>query len=279
MSMNPGMKMMVMQRSVERGKEKSEYGDNGRRMIGYDRDETESRRRRDRRGRFAEGGWESNANDYGNGYSNNYGNAYDAPRNAYNDGGYDRGGDYARMDGYGAESRRRRVGRGRFLMDDGEDEARGYNARMMGSYPQMHGGNAYGDIYAEGTIYAPGAMNKPKGMHGHHQPEEIFKPVDEQQARKWVKKMTYTEHDGGEEKHGEKFTTSITEQIRKMICPECKPWEFYVAMNAMYADYCKAAKSSGVDKPEFYGKLAEAFLCDEDAGEHKLQKYMEYIPE
>ena len=88
MAMNPGMKMMLMQRNGDRRSNRSEYGgDSERRMIGYDRDYAtenrryaeqnsmenrmrydaldyepiESRRRRDSRGRFMESeGWEGN---------------------------------------------------------------------------------------------------------------------------------------------------------------------------------------------------------------------------
>lgn len=242
MAMNPGMKMMLMQRNVERGKESEYGGTSGRRMIGYDRDQTENRRQRDGRGRFMEGGgWQGNA---------------------YNEGSYNGGNEYARMGGYGMEPRQQR---GRYMMDDDEDETRGYRPRMMDG-SQMRSGNSYGDIYAKGTIYAPGAMNKPGGAHHH---EGMYKPVDEQQARKWVRKM-----DGGE-----KFKAEHAEQMRNNLCPECDKWEFYVALNMMYSDYCDVAKKMNVDRPEFYGCMAKAFLCDEDAGEHKLQKYMENIPE
>ena len=29
----------------------------------------------------------------------------------------------------------------------------------------------------------------------------------------------------------------------------------------------------GLDKGEYYAHMAKAFLCDEDASDHKLQKY------
>ena len=46
----------------------------------------------------------------------------------------------------------------------------------------------------------------------------------------------------------------------------------------MYSDYHKTAREMGVDKPEYYAMLARDFLCDKDAGPHKLRKYMETIP-
>ena len=315
MPMKPGMKMMVMQRMAQdqnqNRSERSEYGGN-RRMIGYDREgngnaarsnygnmeggsrnrgenrmaydemegrsmnygersaygenrmaygmeEPESRRRRDSRGRFMEGdGWEGNR-----GY----------PRGEYDERKYGMEEEQARMGGYGAESRRRRDGRGRYAMY-GMEEAEAPEMRQQTWYPpannmypmDMHPGNSYGDIYAHGTIYAPDAMNKPMGK-GHH--ESMKKPVDEQTARHWVEKM----------EGGEKFSPDLTDQLRNSHCPECKKWEFYTAINMMYSDYCSVAKKLNVDRADFYALMAKAFLEDEDAGEHKLRKYMETIPE
>lgn len=298
MGMKPGMKMMVMQRMAQQGQNqnRSEYGGgNGRRMIGYDREynnedrrmeenqnrrmngegwegnrmaygmeEPESRRRRDSRGRYAEGeGWESNR-----GY----------PRSEYDERKYGMEEEQARMGGYGAESRRRRDSRGRYAMYDMEDEE-GPEMRQQTWYPPrgaygamppmgMHNpGNSYGDIYAHGTIYAPDAMNKPMGRN--HQHDSMKQPVDEQTARHWVQKM----------EGGEKFKPELADQLRNAHCPECKKWEFYTAINMMYSDYCDAAKKLNVDRADFYALMAKAFLEDEDAGEHKLRKYMETIPE
>ena len=288
--MKPGMKMMVMDRMRQQSNEnRSEYGGGNRRMIGYDRNEngnanvsnyggmegggsrnyaenrmegggysnnyggnrmeygmeTETRRRRDSRGRFMEGNGEIQ-----NGQYTNY------PWSEEMRGNYE------------TESRRRRDSRGRYMMnrmedDDEETEMRGQfwyppSGRMP---PNMHGG--YGDIYAEGTIYAPNAMNRP--MHGMEQ--EWAKPVDERTARMWVSEM-----DGGE-----KFKPEQIDQLRQAICPECGKWEFYAAINAMYSDYCETAKKMGVDKLDFYGHLAKDFLKDKDAKPHKLRRYMESI--
>ena len=128
----------------------------------------------------------------------------------------------------------------------------------------MYPGNGYGDIYARGAIYAPGAVNK--SMHGGME-EEMMQPIDEHTARKWVKRM-----DGGE-----RYKPEQLEQLRNSLCPDCDVWEFYVTINAMYSDYCETARKMGVDKPEFYGGLAKDFLKDKDAKPHKLRRYMEYI--
>ena len=172
--------------------------------------------------------------------------------------GYD---DTPHMGGYGPEARRRRDKRGRYMMggmDYDDDDEEDYSPRSMS-------GNKYGDIYARGTIYAPGAMNKPMGgMMGG----DMSAPVDEQTARMWVQKM-----DGGEH-----FKPEQADQFRNAICPHCDKWEYYTAINAMYSDYCETAKKMGMDKPDFYAHMAKDFLMDKDAGPYKLRKYMMTIP-
>ena len=130
-------------------------------------------------------------------------------------------------------------------------------------------GNSYSDIYAHGSICAPGAMNKPGDMHNMREEHDAgaYK-VDEHKAREWVRKMTTGEH----------FPAELTEQHRTNIFPDGNKWEFYVAMNAMYADYNKTAKRIGMDKPEFYAYLAKDFIADDDAGPDKVGKYMSIIP-
>lgn len=227
--MNKAARMMIARDAVRRSEyDEKRYGMGGREMkqtgaYGYGDNGVESRRRRDGRGRYMEGG-----SDY---------------RNAMI--GFDRDNDDIEM-------------------------------RMPMRYPRnggdmpmdMRGGNGYGDIYAHGTIYAPNAMNKPMGgmMGGYG--GDMNQPVDEHTARTWVNKM-----DGGE-----KFKMEQAEQFRQAHCPHCDKYEFYVALNAMYSDYCEVAKKLGVDKPEFYIFMAKAFLDDKDAGPHKLRKYMETIP-
>lgn len=181
------------------------------------------------------------------GYEGNYGGGYESP-----------------------ENRRRRSPRtGRYIrgmsseMDDDEYERRGYS-------PQMHGGNSYGDIYAEGTIYAPGAMNKPHGhMDKHHSHE-----IDEEMAMEWVAGMKNA--DGTKGPH---YKIDQVEQWRSTNCMDCEKWPFFVAVNMMYSDYCKTAEKMGVSKLDFYGHMAKDFLKDEDASPDKLYKYKEYIAE
>jgi hypothetical protein len=185
----------------------------------------------------------------GNATTSNYGGSY----------GYEP--EHPHMGGYPMEARRRRDSRGRYMMggmDYDEDESQSYSPHMRG------GGSRYGfgDVYAE--IHAPGAMNRPEygGMDS-----SMAAPVDEHTARKWVQKM-----DGGQ-----KFTPEQADQMRNAHCPDCDRWEFYVAMNAMYSDYCETAKKMGTDKADFYALMAKDFLKDKDAKPNKLRRYMESV--
>lgn len=269
--MKPGMKMMLAERARQGGEQpESEYGGKTRRrMIGYDRDERMENRGRmpmrqippdNEMAEYAERGAYAERGGY-------------AERGSYPDrGAYSERGAYSHNwphdpPWYGGEregapeSRRRRDKRGRFMMDeperddDDEDDYRPRN-RMRA--------NKYGDIYAEGMIYAPRAMNRPMSGDAN---DDMSDPVDEQTARMWVNKM-----DGGEH-----FKAEHAEQLRAATCPECERWEFYVAINAMYNDHCASAKKFGIDKPEYYAQLAKEFLQDEDAKRHKLRKYMTMI--
>lgn len=189
------------------------------------------------------------------------------PRSEYG-GGTDR-----RMIGYDrdyqTENRRRRDSRGRYMMggnprmmDDDYDEE---DMRSQTWYPphMMHGNGSrygFGDVYAH--IQAPNAMNRPGMMES-----DMSAPIDEHTARMWVGKM-----DGGEH-----FKLEHTEQQRMAVCPDCDRFEFYVAMNAMWNDYCETAKKMNIDRPDYYAHLAKDFLKDKDAKPHKLRRYMEHI--
>lgn len=155
---------------------------------------------------------------------------------------------------YGPESRRRRDKRGRYMMggmDDDDDDK--YHVKES-----KHGGAKW----EEDDDWCEKLKRK------------SFKAVDEHQAMEWVSDME-TENN----KPMPFFRIEDTENQRKVMCPDCDKWEFFVAMNAMYADYQPAGQMYGAgDRPEFYALMAKLFLCDKDAGKHKLQKYMMVIP-
>lgn len=228
MAMRPGMRMMMLDK-LRDPQPRSEYGgDDGRRMIGYDRNMPMPGRDRTHPptggmpGR--EWGW---------------------PPGMY---GYD--GDVS-FSGYGTpEARRRRDRRGRYMMggmerDDDDDD-------------KYHLKSGDGRMIA-GAVWSSDMM-----------PEK----VNEHKAMEWVRDMRNP--DGSTGPH---FKQEMSEQLRTAHCPKCEKWEFMVALNMMYADYSEVAKKFSADKPEFYACMAKAFLEDPDAGEGKLAKYMEVIPE
>ena len=234
MAMNPGMRMMMLDKLRE-PKRESEYGDHGRRMIGYDRDGPGRERHMPSRGGL----------DHDRRYP-----PMDGPMPGWElppMGAYGYGGEVS-FEGYGMpESGRRRDRKGRYMMggmDHDDDDDDKYHLKGSGMIA--------------GTVWSGG---------GHEN-------VDERKAMEWTKKMQNP--DGSAGPH---FPPPVAEQLRAAHAPKCDKWEFMVALNMMYADYSEVAKKFAADKPEFYVCMAKAFLEDPDAGEGKLAKYMEVIPE
>ncbi len=160
--------------------------------------------------------------------------------------------------------------RGRNEDEDGEE--------WRGERQQRQNGRKAQRMYAAGMAWTDDEDEdeeedeKPRNKKRNgkrHEPEE----VDEHHAREWVKKMKNA--DGSPSPH---YDMEKAETLRKAHCPECEKWEWYVALNMMYSDYCEVAKKMSVHKEDFYTCMAKAFLMDEDAVEDKLAKYMEAIP-
>lgn len=114
-------------------------------------------------------------------------------------------------------------------------------------------------------------VNMQRGHSSHDEPDD--EEFTEETAEKWVKAMRNT--DGTKGPH---WTQEQTRKVMKhMGVNDVEPHEFYAVMNAMYSDYCAVAKKFGVDRPEFYGELAKAWLMDEDAVEDKAAAYYCYV--
>ena len=96
--------------------------------------------------------------------------------------------------------------------------------------------------------------------------------MDEDTAMEWAENMQHA--DGSK---GIKWQYERAEQLMKQVGFQGDPMEFFVILNAMYSDYCKAAKKFGVDRPDFYAELAKAWLDDKDAEDGKAMLYYEYI--
>lgn len=91
----------------------------------------------------------------------------------------------------------------------------------------------------------------------------------------WAKDMKNM--DGSSGAH---WSMEDTETVRKARnINDCKPEDFWIAMNMMYSDYQGVAKKYGIDKPEFYADMAKSFLTDKDSkqGREKLEAYYEYV--
>lgn len=102
---------------------------------------------------------------------------------------------------------------------------------------------------------------------------EAHGKLSRREAEKWVEHM-YGEHMSGDE---------VEDAIERHGLDEgdISPCAWYAAVNMMYSDYREVAKCFGVDREEFYIRMADAFLNDADGpdGEEKLAAYYHCIAE
>ncbi len=101
--------------------------------------------------------------------------------------------------------------------------------------------------------------------------------LDEMTATRWVESL-----EGEDKNHpkGGKWSEEQLEPIAKKFgVPTKGPewWEFYAVTNAMYADYSEVAKAYNITSPDYYAKLALAFIRDKDALPGKVQRYLRYV--
>ncbi len=66
---------------------------------------------------------------------------------------------------------------------------------------------------------------------------------------------------------GAQWTMDETSAMAKSMGVYLPGCIWFAAVNMMRSDYCMVARKHGVDKPEFYADMAQAFLFDKDAGE------------
>lgn len=100
---------------------------------------------------------------------------------------------------------------------------------------------------------------------------------DRETAMQWAERMQNADSSTGPHWTMEQ-TTAVAESmgIQEPVIPR---WAWGVAMNMMYSDYYPVAVEFGLNRPEFYGALAKAFLLDKDGPgpERKLMKYYEHV--
>lgn len=101
---------------------------------------------------------------------------------------------------------------------------------------------------------------------------------DRETAIHWAEHMQNA--DGSTGPHWSMEQTSAVADARG-IGRDVPRWAWGVAMNMMYSDYYGVAVDFGVNRPEFYAALAEAFLMDKDGPgpEAKLCAYYRGIVE
>lgn len=126
---------------------------------------------------------------------------------------------------------------------------------------------------ADMTHMDESAHRKGKSIMGYAD-SDMDKPIPEEVAMEWVRSMKNA--DGTTGPH---WTVEQVRQIMEQHRIKCDEIEFFVAINMMYSDYCKAAKKSNCSTVEFYAAMAKAFLDDKDAEPGKLNRYYEYIVE
>lgn len=268
--MSSGMRMMAMARA-------GQQRDSGGRYMEGDRmtmmDQPEMRRQRDSRGRYMEGdgGAEMAYRPWPEPHMPPYlerPGMNDMRRmNDEPDGQNPYGG---QPEVYRKQQERRNDGEMR-RMTDGKTSAGEID------YNRPDGG--YGKVSY--FMHKTDPMGQHDGKEHFEQPRQIGfqshdqqKPLDKQKVMEWVEEM---EDDDGV--RGGKYTWHQVQQyaMNMGITGQQRLLEMYWAMNAMYADYHKAAKKFGVDKPEFYAHMAKCFLEDPDAVDNKVEEYVKHI--
>lgn len=230
-------------------------------MGGYGRemnDSPEMRRRRDDRGRYMDGG-EGNRMTYDGGQEMAYRPWPEPHMPPY-------------LDRPGMRGERMRDKNIVNIHDYQDRRSIGFRQTDDEEGPEMR---QYGRRYNPDRMSAYEAPQKRQEM-GHSEGYEDDEHLTREQAEKWVHAMK--SEDG---KTGARWPY---EEIKRYaanfgIQGEEQVVEFFAIMNALYTDYCKVAKKYGVDKTDFWGDLAKAFIHDKDAKSGKVKMYYECIAE
>lgn len=151
-------------------------------------------------------------------------------------------------------------------MRRGYDRDGGWEVRPIGferdPYARRYGGVRMGGSRSGGE-YERG--------YGRYEETDCLSWED---AKEWM--MSIRNADGSKGAH---WSIEQTNKLFEKKQLDCAQHEFWAAMNMLYSDYAPVAKKFGVDNPDFFACLAEAFLDDEDAVGDKLAVYYDYIVE
>lgn len=96
-----------------------------------------------------------------------------------------------------------------------------------------------------------------------------------EQAQAWVDHMDNADTS---RPHGGRWTyAEATELGHKLGVSDDQMIAFFVSLNMIWSDYGPVISASGINTPDFYGKMARAFIDDKDAKPHKVARYMRAI--
>lgn len=96
-----------------------------------------------------------------------------------------------------------------------------------------------------------------------------------EQAQAWVDHMDNADTS---RPHGGRWTYADAAELgRRLGVSDDQMIAFYVALNMIWSDYGPTITAAGINAPDFYGKMARAFIDDKDAKDHKVARYMRAI--
>lgn len=167
---------------------------------------------------------------------------------------------YPRAEMDEVESRRRRDSRGRF-----RSEMDGYYPGPNYPPPVYERMNQIGFSAHDGS--ERNNLHMIRGGASHDGLE-----LDEDMAYEWMENLQ--NEDGTKGPH---WTKEQTTQVMKQKNLNLDPLEFWVALNAVYSDYCGVAKKMNVNNIDFYTHMAKAFIEDKDSQPNRLARYYEYV--
>ncbi len=194
-----------------------------------------------------------------------YDNGRYAPRNSmadYGDYGQPRG-DVSNNGGYAPPYPR---------MENGSGGA----ARMGGGEMNVIGFERPQEMrsdYSMDAHYKSGnEMERGKGEKMHGGAHSEGGNFTQDMAKDWVKRMR-----GADGSTGEHWSMEQIKKLASQRGAKKEAHELYAIMNALHSDYGTVLRKYGVEAPEAYLELAEAWLNDVDAVEDKLMLYYKCI--
>jgi hypothetical protein len=119
--------------------------------------------------------------------------------------------------------------------------------------------------YGEGPQYRRPQMTYRHGGHSE--------PLTRQTAMEWVSRMQHTS-DGNT---GARWNVEQANRIMTERGYNHDRYEWFAMMNALWSDFGKVAQKHGVDRPEFWADLTDAWLDDTDAVPDKAAAYYKFI--